>query len=97
MGSWLLVMCWGCVLGCSALAVAHRIGCSRAVRALRCLQAVTRIEIVNAFSNLFAALLVALARDTLDPSFAGAALNFALSSGGIIGFSIILATDLEVC
>lgn len=47
-------------------------------------------------SSFFAALFIVLAKGTLAPSFAGAALNFALSSGGIIGFSVILATDLEV-
>lgn len=47
-------------------------------------------------SSFFAALFIVLARDSVDPAFAGAALNFALSTGGIIGFSIILATEMEV-
>lgn len=55
-----------------------------------------RIELLNALTSFFAALFVVVSRDNLSPSFGGAALNFALSSGGIVGFAIILATELEV-
>ena len=47
-------------------------------------------------SSFFAALFVVLAKGNIEAAFAGAALNFAISSGGIIGFSIILATEMEV-
>lgn len=58
--------------------------------------ATLRIELLNAVSAFCAAALVVAAKDTLDPSFAGAALNFSTSIGGILGFLIILSAETEV-
>ena len=55
-----------------------------------------RIEILNSLATFAVALLVVSSRGTITPSFGGAILNFALSTGGILGFAVVIATELEV-
>jgi ABC-type multidrug transport system fused ATPase/permease subunit len=58
--------------------------------------ATLRIEMLNSLATFAVALLVVSNKDSIKPAFAGAILNFALSTGGILGFAVIVATELEV-
>jgi hypothetical protein len=59
--------------------------------------AVLRVEVLNAVGTFITAAIVVAQRESISPAFVGAVLNFSLSTGGILGFAVMLATDLEVC